>query len=82
MSQRIEGQIELLDVAKNRYQALSENIVELISEAKQIVSGLADDELNHDYVAFLEDFNQTLVPSLLRATEQINDDLQSSRNAT
>lgn len=78
MSQRIEGQIELLDAAKSRYQALSESIVELIAEAKRIVASLSDDELNHDYVTYLQEFNEALLPALFRATEQIDDDLQAA----
>lgn len=78
MSYRLEQQVELLNDAKRGYQGLSERIQELIAESKRIVANLADNELNHDFVEYLEEFNSTLAPAMAHAVEQIDEHLQGN----
>ena len=78
MSQRLEEQIELLTNAKSRYQGLSERIQDLIYESKRIVVNLADNELNHDYVEYLDEFNLSLIPAMAHVVERIEEELQSN----
>jgi hypothetical protein len=68
---RIEEQIEMLAKAKSFLQQHAESLDEQVKDMRSQIRSLEQDELNHDYLDFLEEF-QTLYTSKLTAiTEEI-----------
>jgi hypothetical protein len=74
MSHQIENQIELLKQAKSLFSDHAEKIEELTQNFNAAVRGLEQDELNHDYMDFLEEFLADYVTKLKTIRETIEEE--------
>ncbi|MEY4934528.1 MAG: hypothetical protein RIS64_887 [Bacteroidota bacterium] len=70
----IERQIELLNNAKNLFSEYAEKVEDLRTSFASRVRGLEQDELNQDYMEFLEDFLGDYLIKLGAIRETIEDE--------
>jgi hypothetical protein len=74
MAHQIENQIELLRQAKSLFSDHAEKIEELTQNFNAAVRGLEQDQLNHDYMDFLEEFLSDYVVKLKTIRETIEEE--------
>lgn len=74
MAHQIEHQIELLKDAKSLFAQQSEKIQELMDHFNHGVMALEQDDLNHDYVDFLNEFLADYLVKLKTMAEVIEEE--------
>ena len=74
MAHQIENQIDLLKDAKHLFSEHAEKVQDLTNHFSAGVRGLEQDELNHDYMDFLEEFLGDYILKLNAIRETIEDE--------
>lgn len=75
MSHLIEGQIELLEKARHVFLQHSQEMTNLQEQLNNQIRGLEQDELNHDYLDFVEEFQLIYNAKLRDLCQQIHDEI-------
>ena len=71
---QIEGQVELLRDAKSLFSQHAEKVQELMDQFNSGVRALEQEELNHDYMDFLEEFLADYIVKMRTIRETIEDE--------
>ena len=70
-----EGKKELLEKAKSVFMQHSQEMISLQERLNSEVRGLEQDEINHDYLGFIEEFQQVYNAKLRDLNNQIDDEI-------